>query len=172
VIQVGQESDCSGVSNKTFKVDANADLSKLIPVSLGVDYHNVKGVTLEPTNVRWDDLIIGNYETLATAAAPNVKQALFVKRQPVVSRAVHVSGLKAKVTFNNGFKVDLSKLPVVPGGITVNIGTDGSLEITSTSSFYIAGVMSRFDGGSLQAGAKPKLRPITTGADKNLVPGK
>lgn len=174
VIQKEKEFNCSDVKNGTFKVSANADLSKLIPVSLNIDHSHITGITLEPTTMRWDHLVLGYWAQAVHDAPPRIKSAIIKDQHPVIFDAVHVSGLKTKMTFDDKTKIDVKKLPI-PAGVTAELDKNGTLTIDSKDDFYVAAVMIKYDPKNPMMGVAPgkKLLPVSiVNGDSSLATSK
>jgi len=152
VINVNPPTSCAAVSQKSFRVGVTTDLTQLgVPANIGIDVARARSVSIQPTTVAWEDLVLGPYEDLVSNRAPApIRQNLLVDHMPVLSRAVRVDGIKTVLKFDNSTGTTLSVKPI-PLGIDAKWTSSTELTISSTATFYIAGQLSSFNYTSLQS---------------------
>lgn len=153
LINLNPWSTCAGSTGKKFTLGASADLKSFIPsvpVEVGANLSRARKVSVEPTEWRWEDLIVGPYQTYLRSSA-DAGAALNADNRAVLLRAVKVKGIKTKLTFSKADSASL-KAQVLPASLNASWTSDTELTISSAEEFYIAGQLSRFVGGELMAG--------------------
>jgi len=174
----GASFDCNIDYAKTNGLSGSFDLSKVlsIPVSVAAKLSKAQSISVTSTNLRWVELNVGKYKELVKNGLAN-QQALLndiTNGQPIIEKALLVSGLSATIEFATDLSADVkaSLSGGLAGSTNSDIGfsaqwqSDNKIVIAATGNFYIAGELHTWDNKGGGLAAADYMGPIVKDAGK------
>lgn len=179
VLGVGETFTCGVTNRYTNSLLASIDFTKLLSVSNAVSaqLQGARNIDVKAASLQWVDLLAGPYFEMVSQLPDGnpIKLALVSKREMVMSRALKVSGMEAKLQFS---KDNFLKLKAtIPQTVTALAGTgvefeaktqgEDTLVLTSKGDFFIAGELRYYDKQfGLSSATKPEVGPQVDNAAK------
>jgi hypothetical protein len=158
-IEFGNLADCSGVSESSRRIGANALLdSKVAPASGGIatDFGRAKKVTMSVGSWTWDQIVAGPFARKLQGMGSDNQIYKDIKAPGVfvTVKALRVKDLTADLEFESTVAVQLQGKysgSIALAGGEAAIGLHGTwisettLRITAASDFYLAAEIARYD---------------------------
>jgi len=159
------EISCGADSATSNKVSASLDLSKVlsVPVNLSAKLSSAKTISFKTDSMKWVSLVDGPYKAIVNGLPENsqVKADLIGGKRLVLSRALLIKGMTAKLEFSKEAALDVRASLPTGATTSTNANTDASfsadwagdttLVLTSKEDFYIGGELRHYDIGGLSA---------------------
>lgn len=151
---------CAADRATKMSLSADLPLDAALPVGaqVGANLKRAKTIKVTADELRWVSLLTGAYKEAINNLPDShqVKQDIQKNGHLVLSRALQVKGLKAELEFASDVGADVkAKVPNVSGEKDIKLGGawEGTtkLTITSSSDFFIAGELRKWEEGGLAA---------------------
>ncbi|KRB79688.1 hypothetical protein ASE00_18395 [Sphingomonas sp. Root710] len=162
---------CDGQVSTNFKLGLDASLDvKVVSAAVKNDLSKARSVTAKAESISWVPIAEGPFENYVRAlpVGDSVKDDVLNNQRYILTRALKVSGFSTEMTFSSEVATDLkAKYPDGPlpggvagsvsGGLSLSWSTTGTLKITSTDDFYIAGEFQQFKADGFAAAGAPSF---------------
>lgn len=168
LIMINNEFTCTGENESSVNIKPKVGIQAVVPIGgeLAVDLKRASKITFAAKSLRWDNVLIGQYEQMLNefAGAQTARNdLLFIgegNRDFILTRALRVKGFSAILEFKDQVGSEVkAKFPTqavsipIPGQADVGLDlqwTDNTkLVIASNSEFYIAGDIRKFSNGRI-----------------------
>lgn len=155
--------NCKGTAKTSIALGGKVTTDQLlsVPMELGATLSDAKTVEVSVDSYRWQSIVLVPYEDFVTKLPTDssVRRAIIDKQDRILTRALRVSGLKAKLLFATA--VEPSVKATLPSAIKDAAGNgvelkatwkdDRTLELAAVEDAFIAGEFRYYKEGGLAA---------------------
>jgi hypothetical protein len=170
VIVPGADQPCSGSTQSNSDISATlgfAGQSSPISANLQGDFKKANSVEVKAGHLAWDTVAEGPYQGYVDSLPPTsgAQKDLFTGQMLVLYRALRVSGYTVNLTFSSSDAASLQAKYTgaqlggqLGGGFSAAWSSSGTLTLSSSGDFYIAGQLVKYARGGF-AGRGPAVAP-------------